>query len=120
MRKTVLLLILLPALARAEPPPGADPNSATARWVHTLKDHRGWGCCDLADCRPTVMRLDDEGHVRVWIGKDQYGPGAPDAWEPVTAEVLEGTTASGPAPDAHTWACWYNGKVQCLLPGGGL
>ena len=120
MHKTVLLLALLAFPAYAAPPPGADPSSEIAAWVHTLADYQGHGCCDLADCRPTVFRVTATGQVEVWIGIAQFGPWAPDDWLPVKREVIEGTTSKGPAPDAHTWACYYGGEVKCLRPGGGM
>lgn len=103
--------------AYAAPPPGANPDSEIARWVRTTRDHRGWGCCDEADCRPTVARISAAGHYEVWIGRDAYGASAPDEWMPVSAEAMA-STSDGPPPDGHVWACFYGGEVKCFFATG--
>lgn len=102
----------------AAPPSGADPNSATARWVKTLRNQWGASCCDEADCRPTMARQTAAGW-EVWIDAERY-PGGTNAWEPVSPEVLAGTKADGPAPDSRTWACFWGGRVNCFLVGSGF
>lgn len=109
-----LAAVLLAAPAIAAPPPGADPNSAIARWVQSLKDLRGVSCCSLADCRPVHARITDAGTWQAWIDRDTFGASAPDTWVDVAAEVVAGTRSAGPPPDTHVWACWYGGAVRCL------
>ena len=104
--------------ALAAPPPGADPESATGRWVRSLKNAWGVSCCDEADCRPAQMRFTDAGGVEVFI--DDRFPGSTHQWEPVSEEVIRTTRSDGPAPNAGTWACFYAGRVNCFVMGGGI
>lgn len=60
----IFLLFSVPALA--EPPPGVDLSSPTARWFHTLTDENGKSCCGLGDCRAVESDW-REGHWWVWV-----------------------------------------------------
>lgn len=51
------LLALVAEFSRAQPPPGADPNSEIARWFKSLKSNKGLTCCDVSDCRRVEARL---------------------------------------------------------------
>ena len=116
--------LLLVTFAHAAPPPGADPSSAVARWVHSLRntsrmDQSYWmGCCDFSDCRPTAVRMTDDGRVEVWIGRDEFGASAPDAWLEAD-EHAQRAISDGPPPDGRSWVCYFGGKVQCWAPGTG-
>ena len=107
-------------MAIAAPPPGADPDSRIAQWVRSLHDYRGVPCCSTSDCRRVALRLDDDGGVEVFIDRESFGESAPDRWVAVSDEVVAGTKADGPSPDAGSWACWYAGKVACVWIGGGM
>lgn len=104
--------------ANAAPPPGADPGSPTARWVQTMKTPEGGSCCSEADCRPTAIRQDGDGSRWAWIGREQYGVGGTDQWEPIPPVVWALTKADGDPPDGRAWVCWWGGKVQCARSAG--
>lgn len=130
---TALALAALPIPAISAPPPNVDPNSPIAKWVDGLETlpilHRGdmhetsvyrESCCGCdSDCRPTHMRFTADENVQVWIDQATYGPSAPDAWVDVPAGVLQDTKSDGPPPDTNVWACWYDSKVRCFVPGWG-
>ena len=103
--------------AAAAPGPGVDPNSPVARWIRTLRDPDGVLCCDLADCRRTEIRVDEEGHRWAWIGRDEYGWSAPDQWRPISERVWQETMAKGDPPDGRAWVCYYGGAVRCAISG---
>jgi hypothetical protein len=65
------------------------------------------------------MRFTVDENVQVWIDQATYGPTAPDAWVDVPADVLQDTKSDGPPPDTNVWACWYDSKVRCFVPGWG-
>lgn len=118
----VLAGCLVTGVALAAPPPGADLNSPLAKWVQSIENNIAgmaptfWvQCCSLSDCRPTDLRLNAAGETEAWIGKAEYGPGAPDNWMPID-EHARGARSDGPAPDGHSWVCFYGGKVQCYIP----
>lgn len=108
--------VVLAAGSTAAPPPGADPTGTISRWLRTAKDVRGNGCCDWSDCRPVAVQPGDGDAVFVWIGADQFGGSAPNAWVRVP-EAAKRATADGPPPDGRTWACYYQGRVACYLEG---
>lgn len=120
MRRTnvaFLALLLCTVQAVAAPPPGVDPSSIIAQWVHSAHDANHTPCCDESDCRQTAVRLDANGNYEVWIGKQEYGAYAPDAWMPVSDFATE-ATAKGPPPDGRAWACFWGGQVKCFFSGG--
>ena len=120
MRAAILIAALaIPAPALSAPPPGTDPTSALSKWVRTMRDPNGVGCCSLADCRPVVARLVD-GHWEAFIDRESFGYSAPDAWVRVTEDVLQGTTSDGEPPDTRTWACWWGSHLACFVAGGGM
>jgi len=75
--KLLPLLLVLASPALAEPPPGVDPTSPTARWFQSLQDENGRSCCGKGDCRAVEANWQD-GHWWVWI-KPSYlvNPGLP-------------------------------------------
>ena len=105
-------------IAHGAPPPGADMNSVLSGWVRTLKTPDGTLCCSDADCRPTAIRLDDDGKRWAWIGREQYGSAAPDDWREIPERVWDGTQAAGAPPDGRAWVCFYGGEVRCAISGG--
>jgi hypothetical protein len=60
------LLLLLATPALAEPPPGVDPTSPTARWFQSLQDENGRSCCGLGDCRAVEAEWKAD-HWWVWV-----------------------------------------------------
>lgn len=67
-----LACLLLAAPTLAAPPPGTDPDSATAQWFQSLKQPgNGISCCSLADCRPVEYRIGATGYQvlidAVWV-----------------------------------------------------
>ena len=133
IKPVIFAFILAPGLALADAPPGSDPASPLARWAKSLKTppirhnfasedgdvkdrvYRE-SCCGIdSDCRPTLMRITDQNAVQVWVDTDTYGSTAPDDWVTVPRDVLENTESSGPPPDNHVWACWYDKKVRCFI-----
>lgn len=101
--------VAIPALAA--PPPGADPNSATAAWFRAMRDVRGISCCDEADCRRTAIRPTDDG-VEAWIGREQFGDAAPDEWRPIPAAELR-SREDRPPTVRGAIVCFYAGRVAC-------
>jgi len=108
IRTALLALVLCTAAA----PPGADPNSALATWLRGLRDIRGIGCCDQADCRRTLIRPTDDGRVEAWIGKEQFGDDAPDEWRPVPPQELR-TREDRPPGVRGAFVCFYQNRVAC-------
>jgi hypothetical protein len=114
------LIIEMAALAHAAPPPGVSSTGPVADWVHSWYDRNGFGCCGLnTDCRPTIVQpTASGGGYEAWIGKEQFGPSAPDDWRPVpTSAWSEGSQRN---PTGVSWACWYSGRVLCASLGTGL
>lgn len=101
-----------PQVALAAPPAGSEWNSPVARWFRSLQNAEGHGCCSEADCRNTAVRPTDSGGLEAWIGKEQFGDDAPDAWMPVPAEEIK---ARGDRPPSVRGAivCFYLKRVYC-------
>jgi hypothetical protein len=119
MRPTVAALVLMAAVhAHAAPPPGADPDSPTAKWLQQWYDADGELCCSVADCRPTaVVPGDSESGLVAFIGRDRFGPTAPDQWMPVDKRAYNPPKLLNPT--GSSWACWYSMRVRCAWPEGG-
>ena len=66
MIRTIVILTLLIATAKAAPPPGpVDPEMRD--WYRSLKQpNTGSGCCSIADCRTYVSRISGD-HYEVYI-----------------------------------------------------
>ena len=101
----LVLFALLPLVAHAAPPPGADPNSPMAAWFKGLQQpHPGISCCSVADCRPVNARVID-GHYQVLHeGK----------WLPVKDDRILPQQSN---PAGEPVACVYSGEVLCLVRG---
>lgn len=106
--------------ALAAPPPGADPNSPIARWIRTLTAPDGRLCCSSWDCRRTALQFNDDGTRWAWIGKDQFGPNAPDDWRQISERVWLETKADGDPPDGRAYVCFWGGEVKCARSASGL
>lgn len=111
--------------AWSAPPPGADPNSAISKWIHTLKNpprgtlgQKPQSCCDFSDCRPTAIRELPDGRLQGWISKEQFGDWAPNEWQDID-EHAQGAQFDGYPPDGLSWVCWFGGAIQCFAPGWG-
>lgn len=123
MTRTIALALCLSLAAckpaYAAPPAGADPNSPLAVWLRSMRDVRGVGCCDSADCRRTAIRPTDSGQVEAWIGKEQFGDAAPDEWRLVPAVELR-SREDRPPGVRGAWICFYAGRVACADIEGGF
>lgn len=97
--------------ALGAPPEGADP--ALAPWYRSLRNpERGFGCCDLSDCRPTDWRRAGDG-VQAWIG-DAFGI-QPGRWEDIPPETIIRRTDN---PEGRAVLCWKPGPgVLCFVKG---
>ncbi len=116
-RAALLALAALPLLAAA--PTGADRLSAAAEWFRTLRDARGVSCCDEADCRRTAIRPGEDGELLAWIGKQEFGPDAPDEWRPVPASEIR-SRGNRPPGVRGAIICFYGGRVACADLEAGL
>jgi hypothetical protein len=130
---TAILLLLLATPVLAAPPPGADPYSPTSKWVKTLKTSDGHDCCGIADCRPTKILPSEtsESGLKAWIGREQFGDGAPDDWVDVPRTALN--PAQDDNPTGTSWVCYHSyaeyglkntiskwhGDILCATPGSG-
>lgn len=126
-------LVLLAAPVFAAPPAGADPSSPTSKWVKTLKTQDGHDCCGIADCRPTKIAPSETGEtgLKAWIGREQFGNGAPDDWVDVPVKALNPTQDENPT--GTSWVCYHgypeyglknaiskwHGDILCATPGSG-
>jgi len=111
------ILALLPCVAFAAPPPGASPDSPTARWFQSLQQPgTGYLCCSVADCRPVAYRAAGD-HLEAFIDRRTFGPTAPNAWLRVPPEhVLRGETN----PMGEGVVCWYAGEIRCFVEASGV
>ena len=104
-------MLVLPLLARAEPPAGSNPNSPEAGWYRSLAQPKtGYGCCSIADCRPVAFRADN-GHYTAFIDRQKF-PGGDDAWHDVPDAVV---IRDRPNPTGEAVACWYARQVRCFV-----
>jgi len=111
----VLKLVILAAalatvhvgLSNAEPPASGSEQETI------LAPHGGWirslvnpltrqACCDLSDCRAVSARVRN-GNYQAFIGRNEYGEGAPDQWLDVPAEVVLHERIN---PTGLPIACW--------------
>ncbi len=104
----ILLVAGLLAAVIAAPPPGADPDSPIAQWLHKHP-----GCCGEADCRPANVRGNEvTGYeVRHTEGNKPWVHADDSAIKP-----------DNDNPTGQTWAC-INYSVEqpivyCIFWGG--
>lgn len=97
--------------SRAEPPEGAD--ASLAPFYRSLKvPGSEASCCDVADCRPVVVRWHG-GKLWAFIGGQFHDP--PNTW----VEVPEAVMIRGVAnQQGEPVLCFYMGRVRCFLDGG--
>jgi len=104
MRKIILasLIIALTTLARAAPPPDADP--ALAPWFQSLqRPDVGGSCCSIADCRRVQSRL----------GKTGYEVLLDDRWVLVPGKrVVQGREN----PTGEAVVCARGHVIICFVP----
>ena len=126
---TVMAVLAFGCIAFGAPPPGVSENGPIARWVRNWHDQTGFPCCGISsDCRPTKIRRLNDGGYEAWIGKEQYGDDAPDAWRQIPASAFTHvpppsvpySTTSDDNPSGTGWACWYQGRVVCAALGTGM
>lgn len=120
-----LALALLPAPVRAVPPP---PGSAAAEqlshltaeeraWIARQHDRLGRSCCvenefDFVDVRQ------DGDKIQVKPKHPDPARGIPNKWVDVPEEKLIDLAGQTGVPDVVA-AWFYQGRVQCMIPGGG-
>lgn len=107
--------------ALAAPPPGVSGTGPVAEWVKRWHDTTGFPCCGIeSDCRPTIIRPNDAAPsgYEAWIGKEQFGTGAPDDWRPIPVTAFSPTSEQNPT--GASWVCWYGNRVLCASRSGGF
>lgn len=123
MRPTLALAacLALPLPAYAAPPPGAAPSPAVAAWFNSLRSVRTGGlCCSSADCRRTQVRVTpDLLAVEAWIGREEFGPAAPDEWRRVPLEEIHSRGNRPPGVEGAI-ICFRSNAVLCADLDGGV
>lgn len=112
MIKWLLIFGLLPTIALAQDKHqyrNIDPKIKA--WIHSLKDGKGFGCCDTSDGFPAEAIYDTEtDHYKVLIE---------GVWYPITdTQLLKEPNLLG---YAMVWYVKVGGVVQirCFIPGAG-
>lgn len=100
-----------PTSAHAAPPPGVGDAAASA-WFRGLLNAQGRNCCSEADCRRTAVRPAAGGGLEAWVGREEFGPGAPDEWMPIPAEEVR-SRGNRPPGVRGAIACFYERRVFC-------
>ena len=96
---------LLTTTAHAVPPENADPIYKD--YFKTLQNDMGGDCCSDADCRilnDKKYRQNSDGSWSAFVGKDSFGPTAPDEWLDVPDNVVIKKKNYNPTQGAV--ACW--------------
>ena len=107
-----VLAVSLGGSALAAPPAGGGGDAAVSAWFRSLRDARGVSCCDEADCRRTMIRPVDGVGLEAWIGRSEFGDGAPDEWREVPAREVR-SRGDRPAGVRGAIVCFYAGRVAC-------
>lgn len=115
----LLLLFLVPG-ANAEPPPGTDLNSPTAKWFHSLKmPGSGTSCCDTSDCRYTDERIVGDHH-EAWMDPKKFTHTYDDDKPHWVSIPQDRILAPDPtAPTDQPVLCYGWGHVYCFHSGPG-
>ena len=71
-----------------------------------------------ADCRRTAIVPGEDGVILAWIGREQFGPTAPDEWRVIPARELR-SRQDRPAKVRGAIVCFYAGRVACADLDGG-
>lgn len=101
--------------AGAQPPPGADPNSAVGQWFRSLTRADGVNCCSESDCRPAEKgELSDVGgSLSINLnGRLQPVPESKIVWRednPLGKPIVCRTRAAG-----------WDSTLYCVVPAGGI
>ena len=119
---TLALLLVVASVVRAAPPAGANP--ALAPWFKSLVQRNGVSCCGDADCREETRvkspsNSPDGRHWYVFIGKDKFGPDAPDEMVPVPEEVVSSDSDTTMLRPPGPVVCWHryssnSGAILCF------
>lgn len=115
----IAVILLLPGIALAAPPPGNDPSSPEARWFRGANTPDCINCCDQADGRLVRARPDPSSPEGwdVWFNGD---------WVPVPAGVRATRCEAlkpvdlypdEPAGRAVIWE-YPPGVIRCWVPPG--
>lgn len=122
---TAVVISCMSFAANGSPPPAGSPSAEDLApygdWVRNLKDYRGFGCCDLADCRVAEKyRLTSDGY-EVFMDSKVW-PGANDKWTKVPDQVV---LHGHDNPTGFAVACWADWKLPtnngffCFTPASG-
>lgn len=105
--------VLAVNLSHAEPPPGAHAP-VIGEWFRSLKvPETNGSCCDAADCRPVLTRI-ERGHLEAFIDKKSFGPQGTDTWVQVPDKVV---LHQHDNPMGADIACFFMGEVRCFIQG---
>lgn len=111
--------------AWATPPPkGSDADRELQRftpeeqrWIASQHDMTGRYCCSLGDFDFVTVREVDGG-LQVKAKHPDVSRGIPQDWLPVTEDKKANLQGQKDVPDVVA-AWFYNGRVQCVILGGG-
>ncbi len=103
-------VIILSALAHAQPPAGADPDSPTGQWFKALVRDDGMSCCEISDCRPA-----GPGDLRA--NGDGLEVKLESKWEDVPEYKIVRREDN---PIGKSIICKGPSEVYCVVPYSGL
>jgi hypothetical protein len=120
-----LVSAFLASVAHATPPPAGTPDAEELRqfsdeqrrWIAGQHDQAGRWCCDEGDFAFVEVREHD-GHMQARAEHPDARRGIPEGWLDVPDDKRVDLSGQKSVPDVVA-AWYYNGRVQCLLSGGG-
>jgi hypothetical protein len=114
----VVIVLLLAGVARAAPPPGADPDGALAHWYRGLKNGVGGSCCDVADCRHRPVRIGQGGYEVLVPRVGPQGTLETDGtWIAVPQDKILPNRDNPTGEPVTCWSPWLG--VMCFIDGAG-
>ena len=115
IRALTFTAVLLPALAYAQPPAGADPNSPIGQWFASLVRSDGVNCCSVSDCLPAApgeLSAAKDGSLVINLnGRPQPVPESKIVWRednPFGKPIVCRTRGEG-----------WDSTLYCVVPAGG-
>lgn len=117
-------LAMAPAAWAVPPPPGSAAaeelshfSGAQREWISKQHDQVGRWCCSLGDF--DLVTIDEaDGKLRVKAKHPDKTRGIPDGWQNVPDDKRVDLTGQHSIPDVQA-AWFYQGRVQCIIVGGG-
>lgn len=107
-----------PLAGHAAPPaPGTEDYDILlpfGDWIRSLRANDRF-CCDWSDTRPVKSRTVGDRY-QVWLRKDQIIGAPVEQW----LDVPEDAIIRGHNPVGMAIASYYQGRVQCFVPPGGI